>query len=1042
MRAPLEPVATHHVSHSLSDARVADCSLPKILLVARAHSISPGTILRRVLARRANDFKQGVARRLRLDALRLTPQAAAAVVHFKKTHGQPAPTNVPSAVLPIVTGSFADLAITGVFPRTQCFVQADLQTLALRWTHHSHFVALNTVLDVRAAAQMSSCKSVSGRDPVGSGEPKLRGLFATLSGRLLQTPVLVRFSDHGGCTSVLELKMPGEMGFKWITGLRMLMKQLPRTGQPCHWRWSLSCMAATSRRGATGYLNRSEIRSLLRRANANANLAAEVIEMGIQYAEKNDKRTGIPQWLMATTAGHRGHQQMLLNARKITGMLLTLSTASQAINNLFSSHSKDEQLCAADWSQFVRTEQLAVSNQQLDDEQSREQLSIATAEFEHAIESADAAVDRLQFALLLLGPQNDAVAPAADPAMSDSLREPFAHYWTACSHNSYIVGDQLTGRSTADIYRRHLLQACRQVEIDCWDGPAQKPIVTHGNTFCTVETFDRVAKGITDCAFVTSEMPVALSLEMHCTPRQQQDIAKTMVKHFGSALIAYDELASMKESGPLSPFALQRRILAKGKAKRVEKHSKKSFAHRLSARFTIRQPLGRESTAERPVSECSERGEFSLSRDSYLEIDEDLAMQASKSMEKRRTRSSRNGTDEYYKSLLSLRSVSVSAFLGQGSPEGWVLPITSMNESKFLALLGLSRNERSEIEGLRLSRPGVLHESDHGFMADQLSTRAVIQLAENPPAEVGDMQRRTALWLLRPYPLGLRFSGKNMSPQPCWLAGAQSVALNMSHNDFAMQLHFALFNGSRGYLIKPPEMRGIATTTVQNRQEDTSRDAYWPPPLETCHCVTIETFTLHNLPKRGEQRPRYEGRRGACHRYHPELSGPVSATGAPPNNLPESSPALSVALHPIGGFCAVSQTLPLPTTVATEITTTTVKGNGMNPAFDQKFHCVAAEPCATFLRIGVIVGGQEVSYAISILGRLRRGYRILQLRSPLGTRIELAYLFVKVSMSSHANLWSNARHLRLRSIITVDKADELAKEVEHLKKQLSEQQAT
>lgn len=97
-----------------------------------------------------------------------------------------------------------------------------------------------------------------------------------------------------------------------------------------------------------------------------------------------------------------------------------------------------------------------------------------------------------------------------------------------------------------------------------------------------------------------------------------------MVKHFGSALIAYDELASMKDSGPLSPFALQRRILAKGKAKRVEKHSKNSFAHRLSARFTIHQPRGRESTAERPVSECSERGEFSLSRDSYLEIDEDL----------------------------------------------------------------------------------------------------------------------------------------------------------------------------------------------------------------------------------------------------------------------------------------------------------------------------------------------------------------------------------------------------------------------------------
>ena len=69
------------------------------------------------------------------------------------------------------------------------------------------------------------------------------------------------------------------------------------------------------------------------------------------------------------------------------------------------------------------------------------------------------------------------------------------------------------------------------------------------------------------------------------------------------------------------------------------------------------------------------------------------------------------------------------------------------------------------------------------------------------------MQRRSAQWLLRPFPLGLRFSGKNMSPLPGWLAGAQNVCLNFSDNDLAVQLHFALFDGSGGYVLKPPEMR-------------------------------------------------------------------------------------------------------------------------------------------------------------------------------------------------------------------------------------------
>eukprot|EP00966_Prymnesium_polylepis_P153891 3553549-Prymnesium_polylepis.1 len=38
------------------------------------------------------------------------------------------------------------------------------------------------------------------------------------------------------------------------------------------------------------------------------------------------------------------------------------------------------------------------------------------------------------------------------------------------------------------------------------------------------------------------------------------------------------------------------------------------------------------------------------------------------------------------------------------------------------------------------------------------------------------MQRRTSRSILRPYPHGLRFSGRNMSPIPGWLAGAQCVA--------------------------------------------------------------------------------------------------------------------------------------------------------------------------------------------------------------------------------------------------------------------------
>eukprot|EP00966_Prymnesium_polylepis_P044063 1021471-Prymnesium_polylepis.1 len=51
------------------------------------------------------------------------------------------------------------------------------------------------------------------------------------------------------------------------------------------------------------------------------------------------------------------------------------------------------------------------------------------------------------------------------------------------------------------------------------------------------EHFDEVAKAIGQCAFVTSDLPVILSLEMHCSPRMQYQLAQMMVQHIDAALL-------------------------------------------------------------------------------------------------------------------------------------------------------------------------------------------------------------------------------------------------------------------------------------------------------------------------------------------------------------------------------------------------------------------------------------------------------------------------------------------------------------------------
>jgi|EP00966_Prymnesium_polylepis_P227566 phosphatidylinositol phospholipase C, delta len=231
----------------------------------------------------------------------------------------------------------------------------------------------------------------------------------------------------------------------------------------------------------------------------------------------------------------------------------------------------------------------------------------------------------------------------------------------------------------------------------------------------------------------------------------------------------------------------------------------------------------------------------------------------------------------------------------------------------------------------------------------------------------------------------------------------------MTNVDLAVHLHFALFHGSGGYVLKPPGMRAGATDAATGQGWIHDESIYWPPPCDRLKRVTIDFLSLHNCTKRGEHRPKLDGSRGRCHDWAPELSG--SAVRPRAAVLP-SSPGITLSLHPVGGFCAVSTKLPLPHNMDTDIVLSDLGTNGLNMQIGKTLHCVAAEPHATLVRVGVTDGGQEVAYVSAVLGRLQRGYRVFQARSSTnGTRIELCYLLVRISHGMEANLWISPRQL-------------------------------
>ncbi|XP_061173851.1 1-phosphatidylinositol 4,5-bisphosphate phosphodiesterase beta-1-like isoform X2 [Saccostrea echinata] len=389
------------------------------------------------------------------------------------------------------------------------------------------------------------------------------------------------------------------------------------------------------------------------------------------------------------------------------------------------------------------------------------------------------------FLRFLLSDDNNIVPPDSLD-LSHDMNQPLAHYFCNSSHNTYLQGHQLTGRSSVEMYRQVLLTGCRCIELDCWDGrnADEEPIITHGYTMCTEVPFKEVIEAIAESAFKTSEYPVILSFENHCSQRQQAKMAAHCRNIFGDMLLTDTLDGFTLDTGvPLpSPSSLMRKIIVKNKKKHFHQREKPK---QRPVKDTNSVDEGGGTGGGIGGSEGGKRSE-SVSEDNLSQGVpgpdanlEDVASDSSDSddddgdddNEERRQFNVEKGT----------AGQEAEAGLEMSMLVNYVQPVHfhSFETSE-------KRNKSFEISSF-------------------VETQATSLLKEYPVEFVNYNKRQ----LSRIYPRGTRVDSSNFLPQIFWNAGCQLVALNFQTLDLAMQLNLGIFeyNNQCGYILKPDFMR-------------------------------------------------------------------------------------------------------------------------------------------------------------------------------------------------------------------------------------------